>query len=149
MRSIEATVLEAAGAALVALWLGCSRPTPATATAQPTPVEVHWWGSLREMMHQGRVEALVELAAPLATPHLYAIGALAGMRGEITTRDGTAWLAFGERDDGRAKRGRARSGAAGGRVRERVAARADRRGRSFRAARRAHRGAGGGGRRRR
>lgn len=113
MRSIARTTIGIAalalgGASSIASMSSCSTPkavTEAPTEAAPTTaVEVTSWGSLREMIHEGRVEARVALATPLATPHLHAIGALAGMRGEITIRDGAAWIAVGDRDDGRAVR---------------------------------------------
>ncbi len=75
----------------------CSKPS---AVAQPMP-EVRVWGALREMIHDGRVEARVELASVVA-PGTYGLGALAGMRGEITILDGTPWISIGEQDGGRA-----------------------------------------------
>lgn len=68
----------------------------------PASVEVTSWGSLREMMHEGRVESRVAIAPLLARPHLYALGAVEGMRGEITILDGVPWLSLGARERGRA-----------------------------------------------
>jgi acetolactate decarboxylase len=73
---------------------------------------VQVWGNLREMMREGRTEARVAIASALATPHLYAVGAVAGMRGEITVIDGAVWLALGARDAGRATVGAADESAA-------------------------------------
>jgi acetolactate decarboxylase len=64
------------------------------------------------MMHDGRTESRVAIAPLLVPPHMHAVGALAGMRGEITVVDGTALLALGERDSGRASAGAAEEGAA-------------------------------------
>ncbi|HMG20855.1 MAG TPA: acetolactate decarboxylase [Kofleriaceae bacterium] len=82
------------------------------AAAPPPRPEVRVWGELRAMMHEGRTEARVAIAPLLATPHLYAVGAVAGMRGEITVVDGAAWLALGDRDAGRASPGPGDAGAA-------------------------------------
>ncbi len=74
------------------------------ACSKPAPPEVTVWGALRELIHEGRVEGRVELAT-VVHPGTYAVGALEGMRGEVTVIDGAAWLAVGERDGGRAKVG--------------------------------------------
>jgi hypothetical protein len=57
---------------------------------------------LRALMHEGRTESRVAIAPLLATPHLYAVGAVTGMRGEVTVIDSAASLSLGERDAGRA-----------------------------------------------
>ena len=100
-------------AVVLAALCSCTRPPaapPAVATS-PRP-DVRVWGELRAMMHEGRTEARVALAPLLAAPHLYAVGAVAGMRGEITVVDGAAWLALGDRDAGRATPGPGDAGAA-------------------------------------
>jgi len=81
---------------------GCSAP-PAQVAVPRTPLpEVKVWGNLRALMHDGDTGSRVAIAPLLASPHLYAVGAVAGMRGEITIADGAAWLALGDRDAGRA-----------------------------------------------
>jgi alpha-acetolactate decarboxylase len=85
--------------AITVLAAACSNPR----TTPPLP-EVNVWGALREMIHDGRVEARVELASVLGA-NSYGLGALAGMRGEVTILDGAAWISVGERDSGRATRG--------------------------------------------
>lgn len=90
----------------------CARASTTPSTANKPATEVKVWGALREMMHEGRTESRVAIAPLLATPHMYAVGAIAGMRGEITILDGTAWIAVGERDAGRATAGVADEGAA-------------------------------------
>lgn len=54
--------------------------------------EVRVYGVLRAMMHEGRTEARVSLDAMLPSPDLYAVGALAGLAGEITVAGGQAYL---------------------------------------------------------
>lgn len=49
-------------------------------------------GALRAMMHEGRTEAVVRLDALLPDPSLQAVGALAGLEGEVTIVDGVAVL---------------------------------------------------------
>lgn len=73
-------------------------------SAAPVAPEVTVYGALREMIHDGRIEGRVELASVVRSG-TYGVGALEGMRGEITLVDGAAWLAVGERDGGKARQG--------------------------------------------
>lgn len=68
--------------------------TPVLAAAPM--VESH--GALRAIVHERDLGAKTALAPVLAKPHAYAIGALAGLRGEITVIDGTAWLSYAGKD---------------------------------------------------
>jgi acetolactate decarboxylase len=45
------------------------------------------------MMHEGQTGPAVTLAEAVAAPHTYAVGALAGLRGEVTVVDGRVWRA--------------------------------------------------------
>lgn len=65
------------------------------ASANP-PVEVH--GALREMMHEGRTGPVVEVSRATGSPDSVAVGALAGLAGEVTVLDGEAWLSYAEAD---------------------------------------------------
>jgi alpha-acetolactate decarboxylase len=89
----------------------CSKPSSRPASAVTPETEVKVWGNLREMMHEGRTESRVAIGPLLSRPHMYAVGALAGMRGEITILDGTAWRSLGDRDSGRATAGATEDGA--------------------------------------
>ncbi len=57
---------------------------------------VRVYGSLREILHQGRTGATVTLAELLPDSDLYALGALAGLAGEITIIGGRAYLSYAE-----------------------------------------------------
>ena len=61
-------------------------------------VQVH--GALRAMFHEGQTGAMVTLDTMLPNPHLYAVGALADLSGEITIIGGKAYLSYpgGEED---------------------------------------------------
>ncbi|MCP3135753.1 acetolactate decarboxylase [Pyxidicoccus xibeiensis] len=82
--------------------VGCR--TGGAATASPKvhrasvnpPVEIH--GALREMMHEGRTGPVVEVARATESPDSVAVGALAGLTGEVTVLDGEAWLSYAEAD---------------------------------------------------
>jgi acetolactate decarboxylase len=57
----------------------------AASAAAPT---VQSRGTLREIIHQGRLEARAALSAALAKPHAFGLGALAGLDGEFVILDG-------------------------------------------------------------
>lgn len=54
---------------------------------------VESWGTMREVMRDGRTEARVALRDVLGPPGLVGVGALAGLTGEIAIVDGVAWVA--------------------------------------------------------
>lgn len=69
--------------------LGCQ------AGPQPWPGTLQRWGSVREALRDGRTEARVELSHA-ARPHLYGVGALADLAGEVTVIDGEVWVTEGD-----------------------------------------------------
>src|SRR5262245_56650509 len=85
------------GALLLALALtaGCRRapPRPQAQPRAAAPVEVRTWGDLGAIMHEGKMDPLVTVAR-LVGPHVYAVGALAGLRGDVTILDGTPWISY-------------------------------------------------------
>lgn len=81
------------------LVLACARTAPTSRAP-----EVRVWGALREMIHDGRIEARVAIAE-VAQPHVYAVGALAGMEGEVAIVDGKVWIARGDAHGGAAVAG--------------------------------------------
>lgn len=75
---------------------------PSACAAPPTaPVEVRHFGALREIMHEGRTGPSVQLRDVVPGPHAYGLGALSGLRGEVTVLDDVVWLAY-PRPDGAA-----------------------------------------------
>jgi acetolactate decarboxylase len=56
------------------------------------------------MIHEGRIEARVAITE-IARPHVYAVGALAGMEGEVAIVDGAVWIARGDARGGAAVAG--------------------------------------------
>ncbi|MDB4985151.1 MAG: hypothetical protein JWN04_329 [Myxococcaceae bacterium] len=54
---------------------------------------VRWFGTLREVMHEGRVGGVVKLADVVPGPHAWGLGALEGLHGEVTVLDDRVWLA--------------------------------------------------------
>ena len=77
-----------AALALLALLLSLRS---AHAAAVPASAQVETFGSLRDIIHEGRLEGRVRLAAALAKPHAYALGALARLDGEFVIVDGKVW----------------------------------------------------------
>ncbi len=57
-------------------------------------------GSMREAMREGKIEGRTTIAPLAAKPHLYAIGPIDGLRGEITVVDGVVHI--GSVKDGKA-----------------------------------------------
>jgi acetolactate decarboxylase len=72
------------------LLAACSRERPLVTCAP----EVRVWGSLRAIMHEGKTGASVSLAEA-AGAHVYAVGALSGLRGEVLVIDGQSFTATG------------------------------------------------------
>lgn len=64
---------------------GCSTPQQ--------PVTVEQYGSMKEVLRQGHTEARVRLSEICASDNSVAVGALEGLRGEITVIGGEAWIA--------------------------------------------------------
>lgn len=79
-----------ASAAVLGLALAACKagPPPGLASLAP-PVAVH--GSMQEQMRAGRCDEGVALRDLLTRPNLYAIGPLAGLRGELLVWDGTVF----------------------------------------------------------
>jgi hypothetical protein len=65
-----------------------------SAAPEPSPPDVRVFGALRAIMHEGKTGPQVAIAQAISTPHTYGVGALSGLRGEITIVDGLPWLAF-------------------------------------------------------
>ena len=63
---------------------------------RPWDGELRVYGSLRAMLHEGQTDAQVTLDTLLPNPDLYAVGALAGLSGEITVIGGNAYLSYPE-----------------------------------------------------
>ncbi len=56
--------------------------------------EVHHRGALRTLMHKGDLRATVALDTLQHLPHLYALGALENLKGEILIYDNKAFVSF-------------------------------------------------------
>jgi len=81
--------------------LGCAATgeRPAASGLHPWDGDVRAHGALRAMLHEGQTDATVTLDSMLPDPDLYAVGALAGLSGEITVVRGEAYLSFPEEAD--------------------------------------------------
>lgn len=73
-------------AILLLLAIGCTRARP----PRPATPEIHVHGALRAIMHEHQIGPVVTLAAATA-PHVYGVGALADLRGEVLLADGTVF----------------------------------------------------------
>lgn len=68
--------------------------TPVTeATPERRSVKVEHYGALRNMMHRGDITAKVDLRDLADRPHLYALGAVAQLKGEVLVLGGEAFIA--------------------------------------------------------
>lgn len=86
-------LIGSAGGCRVALWDGT--------TTQ--------WGTLREVLAEGAFEGRVPLATVTRKPHVYGVGALASLRGEILIDDSQAWISRAGRSPGEIETVEARS----------------------------------------
>lgn len=64
----------------MAVWAGCSNA--------PQTLEYEQWGSTREALREGRTEGRVALDAIAIDEYTYAVGAMAGLEGEVTIDGG-------------------------------------------------------------
>lgn len=67
-------------------------------TPSRTPVALARHGSLAAMLHEKRTEGVVSLLEVAPGPHAYAVGALAGLAGEVTIVDDDVWLSRAQPD---------------------------------------------------
>jgi hypothetical protein len=86
--------------------------TGSLAAASVSIGQVQWWGHFQRLMHKGDAGAKVQLADLPAGPGVYALGALAELRGEVMIWNGRVLVSRGERDDGGTERARGGDAAA-------------------------------------
>jgi acetolactate decarboxylase len=87
----------------------CEAPAKQLPSAQSTdvarsatvPVRVQTFGELHKIMHEGQTGEVFRVGDAIAQPHAFAVGALSGLRGEVTIRDGVIWLAYPQGDHAR------------------------------------------------
>jgi acetolactate decarboxylase len=65
---------------------------------EPSDAGVQVWGALRAVMHEGKTQGNVVLSNIVPGPHAYAVGALSGLRGEVTIVDDDVVISLGETD---------------------------------------------------
>ncbi len=68
-------------------------PPDGTNAPEGTAVEVRWSGELKNVMRKGDATGTIELQPLTRLPHLYAVGALEGLQGEVTILDGSVSIA--------------------------------------------------------
>jgi acetolactate decarboxylase len=76
--------------------------TPGDSPNQPAAWDgrIEQWGAMREVLAEGKTEARINLAELTKKPHAYAVGALAGLEGEILVLDGRVLVSRGEKSTG-------------------------------------------------
>ena len=81
--------------ALLFLLAACAatgaEPTRKATPKTPWPGRIESWGTLREALRDGQVQGRVAVADQVRED-VYAVGALEGLRGEVTIADGEVWL---------------------------------------------------------
>ncbi|MAF27108.1 MAG: hypothetical protein QF819_05715 [Gemmatimonadota bacterium] len=70
----------------------------AFAADAPSATGATTYGSLREVVREGRLDARVRLDEITPGPHTYALGALADLEGEVTIVDDEIWLSRTDED---------------------------------------------------
>ncbi len=71
-----------------------NEPGPTLVGNATGEIEIKVHGNLRQMMHEGKTGAAVQLDTLLPNEHLFAVGALADLAGEVTIIDGAAYLSY-------------------------------------------------------
>lgn len=85
--------------ALLLVLAGCGgaakkpSPPPEPATRSLASPGVQTWGNMHKLMMENDTAAVVSLADLTPDPALYGVGALVGLRGEITIAGGEVWIA--------------------------------------------------------
>lgn len=83
------------------LMAGCAlnSDAPPRASSEVWQGELQVHGALRKMFHEGQINAQVTLDTLLPNQDLYAVGALAGLSGEVTVVAGKVYLSYPETGD--------------------------------------------------
>jgi alpha-acetolactate decarboxylase len=58
--------------------------------------QVRNWGTLREVLHEGHSEGRIDLQTATREPHVYGLGAMEALHGEVVILDSRAWVARGD-----------------------------------------------------
>jgi acetolactate decarboxylase len=80
---------------LLVLACACHAGSGEPAALHAVP-EVHVWGTLHAIMADGKLGPNVELAAVVHEPHVYALGALSELRGELLVLDSRAIASYSD-----------------------------------------------------
>jgi acetolactate decarboxylase len=88
----DVVAVKAANQGYVTAWL--ANDPAAVMSTRFWDGEIHSYGSLRAMYHEGQIGSVVTMDAMLPDPDLYAVGALAGLDGEITVIAGDVYLSY-------------------------------------------------------
>ena len=89
-RADTAGMLSMKTCCLAIITLGCQN------ARQDWDGRVHQWGTMREVLAQGKSQGRIRLIDAVGKPHAFGIGALEKLSGEITIVNGDVWLAQSE-----------------------------------------------------
>lgn len=77
-----------------ALLFACNNSTDKSSDKATPSFEVKYFGALKDMMHKGDISAKADLSDLKTLDHVYALGALENLKGEIQIFDGQSFNTF-------------------------------------------------------
>ncbi len=84
-RSVDITFERTLAALVLALATSLCACTPSSG-------RLYQWGTMKSVLHDGKTGARIDLTELTRHPHCYAVGALAGLDGEVVVIDGAPWV---------------------------------------------------------
>lgn len=60
------------------------------------PFNIRYYGNFKNMVHQRKIDGVVDLKTAVSAPHTYAVGAIKKGEGEITVHNSEVWLSYGK-----------------------------------------------------
>lgn len=81
-------IVFAAALLVVPMTIGCSGATRHSRIRQ--------WGTLREVLAEGQTHERCRLGPSVVAARTYGVGAVTGLKGEITILDGVAWVSYAD-----------------------------------------------------
>ena len=78
---------------------GCDRQTSTPSAKTPKDLTLIQYGKMREVIGRQQHQGRISLTEAIKQPHLYAVGALEGLTGEVTILDGKVYAAKAPNSD--------------------------------------------------
>ncbi len=97
--------IHAVSIALLLTFSGCQGTEQTSVRPAAWPGELEQWGTLQQALRDGQVEGRVRVG-DVAREGIFAVGALEGLRGEVTIADGEIWISEGSAERAVTTRGR-------------------------------------------